>query len=242
MDERFSRLSALIGDEACEKLGNAHVIIFGAGGVGAAAIEAIARAGVGNIDIVDGDTVSVSNINRQLIALGSTVGLPKAEVAKARVTDINPDAKVTAHKIFYTADTANEFDLSAYNYVIDAIDMVTSKLLLIENCCSYNVPLICSMGAGNKLDPSRFRVADINKTAGCPLARVIRKELRKRGITRLDVVFSDEEPISPPNPIENTAGRNPPGSVSFVPPVAGFVMAGHVIKKLAGIDKKENLG
>lgn len=236
MNERFSRTQALIGNEACEKLKNAKIIIFGAGGVGSAAIEAVSRAGVGNIDIVDGDTVSVSNINRQLIALSSTIGSKKAEAAKARVLDINPDANVTAHDLFYTAQTADAIDLTAYDYVIDAIDMVTSKLLLIEKCSELNVPLICSMGTGNKFDPSNFRVADINKTSGCPLARIIRKELRRRGIKKLDVVFSDEEPKALLTPIENDNGRNPPGSLSFVPPAAGYVMAGYVIKKIAGIE------
>ncbi|MBR7081871.1 MAG: tRNA threonylcarbamoyladenosine dehydratase [Oscillospiraceae bacterium] len=236
MNESFSRTEALIGEAPCERLKCSRVIVFGAGGVGSAVIEAIARAGVGNISIVDGDTVARSNINRQLIALESTVGLPKAEVARDRALDINPAASVTAHNIFYNADTADGFELSAYDYVIDAIDMVTSKLLLIERCAAAGVPIICAMGAGNKLDPSRFRVADINKTSGCPLARVIRKELRQRGIKKLDVVFSDEEPRTPVTPVESAGGRNPPGSISFVPPVAGFVMAGYVIKKLVGIE------
>lgn len=236
MDERFSRTAALIGADACVKLKNAKVLVFGAGGVGSYAIEALARAGIGAIDIVDGDTVSVTNINRQIIALTSTVGIPKADAAKARVQDINPDAKVTAFNVFYANENADIFEFSDYDYVVDAIDMVSSKLLIIEKCASVGTPVISSMGTGNKFDPNRFRVTDIYKTSGCPLARVMRRELKKRGIEKLEVVFSDEEAKKPLVDIEGEPGRNPPGSLSFVPPVAGLIIAGHVIKKIAEIN------
>ena len=236
MDDRFSRMCALIGNEAYEKLNRAKVLVFGAGGVGSYVIEALARAGIGNIDIVDGDTVSVSNINRQLIALTSTVGLPKAEVSKARVLDINPSANVKSFNVFYTAENDDMFDFSAYDYVVDAIDMVSSKLLLIEKCKAAGTAVISSMGTGNKFDPTRFKVTDIYKTSGCPLARVMRRELKKREIDSLEVLFSEEEPKKPLEEIPGDPGRNPPGSVSFVPSVAGLIIGGHVVKKLSGIE------
>ena len=236
MDERFSRMSALICEEPCEKLNISKVLVFGAGGVGSYVIEALARAGVGNIDIVDGDTVSVSNINRQLIALTSTVGKNKAETARDRVLDINPSANVCALGVFYTAENADMFDFTDYDYVVDAIDMVSSKLLIIEKCALAGTAIISSMGTGNKFDPTKFKVADIYKTSGCPLARVMRRELKKREIEHLDVLYSDEEPKKPLVEIPGEPGRNPPGSLSFVPSAAGLIIAGHVIKKIAGIE------
>ena len=238
MQQEFSRAALLLGEAGMERLARAHVAVFGVGGVGAAAAEALARGGVGAITLVDSDAVSVSNRNRQLIALASTVGQPKVQVMAARIRDINPACQVTPLQLFVTPEAAP--GLSGFDYVVDAIDTVTAKLWLIETCDRLGVPLICSMGAGNKLDPTRFQVADIYKTSVCPLARVIRQECKKRHIRRLKVVFSTEEPakIPPeryalcPGESKGTAGRPVPASVSFVPPVAGFILAGEVIKDL----------
>ena len=238
MQQEFSRAALLLGEAGMERLARAHVADFGVGGVGAAAAEALARGGVGAITLVDSDAVSVSNRNRQLIALASTVGQPKVQVMAARIRDINPACQVTPLQLFVTPEAAP--GLSGFDYVVDAIDTVTAKLWLIETCDRLGVPLICSMGTGNKLDPTRFRVADIYKTSVCPLARVIRQECKKRHIRRLKVVFSTEEPakIPPeryalcPGESKGTAGRPVPASVSFVPPVAGFILAGEVIKDL----------
>jgi len=227
MNEQHSRTAALIGEDAVERLLHARVILFGVGGVGSFAAEAIARAGIGQIDLVDGDTVSVSNINRQLIALHSTVGQSKAEVMKERIAAINPNASVRAFHLFYDASTADRIDLSQYDYVIDAIDSVTSKLLLIERCHAQNVPCISCMGAGNKLDPTLFEVEDIAKTSVCPLARVMRRELKNRGILHHKVVYSKESPVNP-------SGSRTPASISFVPSAAGLVLAGAVIRELIG--------
>ena len=238
MQQEFSRAALLLGEAGMERLARAHVAVFGVGGVGAAAAEALARGGVGAITLVDSDAVSVSNRNRQLIALASTVGQPKVQVMAARIRDINPACQVTPLQLFVTPEAAP--GLSGFDYVVDAIDTVTAKLWLIETCDCLGVPLICSMGTGNKLDPTRFQVADIYKTSVCPLARVIRQECKKRHIRRLKVVFSTEEPakIPPeryalcPGESKGTAGRPVPASVSFVPPVAGFILAGEVIKDL----------
>lgn len=238
MMQEFSRTALLLGAEGIERLAHAHVAVFGVGGVGGAAAEGLARAGVGAITLIDNDTVSVSNRNRQIIALSSTVGQPKTEVMAARIRDINPNCKVTPLQMFLTPDST--LDLSAFDYVIDAIDTVTAKLYLIEACDRLGVPLICSMGTGNKLDPTAFQVADIYKTSVCPLARVIRQACKKRRIKRLKVVFSTEEAAKIPteryalcpNESKGTAGRPVPASVSFVPPVAGFILAGTVIKDL----------
>ena len=238
MQQEFSRAALLLGEAGMERLARAHVAVFGVGGVGAAAAEALARGGVGAITLVDSDAVSVSNRNRQLIALASTVGQPKVQVMAARIRDINPACQVTPLQLFVTPEAAP--GLSGFDYVVDAIDTVTAKLWLIETCDRLGVPLICSMGTGNKLDPTRFQVADIYKTSVCPLARVIRQECKKRHIRRLKVVFSTEEPakIPPeryalcPGESKGTAGRPVPASVSFVPPVAGIILAGEVIKDL----------
>ena len=219
-----------------EKLRNSRVAVFGVGGVGGFAVEALARSGVGALDLIDDDTVSESNINRQIIALHSTVGQPKVEVAAARVRDINPDCHVRTYKIFYMHETADRFDFSQYDYVIDAIDTVSGKIALVLQAEAAGVPIISSMGAGNKLDPTAFRVADIYKTAVCPLARVMRRELKKRGIERLKVVYSGEEALTPAEDLSPEFGvhhkRRTPGSVAFVPSVVGLILAGEVVKDL----------
>ncbi len=235
----FSRTERMLGEEALQKLHNARVAVFGIGGVGGFAVEALARSGVGALDLVDSDTVSLSNLNRQIIALHSTVGKLKVEVAKDRILDINPSCKVTTYPIFFLPETEAEFPFSEFDYVIDAIDTVSGKLEIIERCHKENVPLISAMGAGNKLDPTLFEVADIYKTSVCPLAKVIRTECRKRGIPHLKVVYSKEPPISPRQDAKLPAGevvvkRAVPGSISFVPSVMGLILAGEVIKSLIG--------
>lgn len=233
---RFQRTALLLGDEACDKIKNSKVIIFGVGGVGGYAAEALARSGVGSISLVDRDTVSITNINRQIIALSSTVGRYKTEVMKERILDINPEACVTVHNCFYMPENSGSFDFSEYDYVIDAVDTVTAKLEIIMRAKECGVPVISSMGAGNKLDPARFAVADIYKTSVCPLARVMRSELRKRGVKKLKVVYSTEEarrPAGASNPDEH--GKISPGSIAFVPSVAGLILASEVIKDLSGI-------
>ena len=233
---QFSRTELLLGAEAMEKLKNSRVAVFGVGGVGGYAVEALARSGVGTLDLIDDDTVSESNINRQIVALRSTVGLPKVEVAAARVKDINPECVVNTHKAFYLPETADRFEFSEYDYVIDAIDTVTGKIGLVMQANDAGVPIISSMGAGNKLDPTAFKVADIYKTSVCPLARVMRRELKKRGIKKLKVVYSEEEAMTPlPDLTPESGGhkkRMTPGSVAFVPSVAGLILAGEVIKDL----------
>ncbi len=221
----YTRTALMLGDEAIELLRSAHVAVFGVGGVGGFAVEALARAGVGSLTLIDADTVSVTNINRQIIATHSTVGKYKTEAARDRIADINPDCTVTCHNIFYDAETADGIDLKRFDYVVDAIDSVKSKLLLISRAHSVGVPIISSMGAGNKLDPTRFQVADISKTHTDPLAKAVRVELRRLGIDHLKVVFSDEPPVNP------TASRVP-GSLSFVPSAVGLIMAGEVILDL----------
>ncbi|MBR3870605.1 MAG: tRNA threonylcarbamoyladenosine dehydratase [Clostridia bacterium] len=229
MSHQFARTELLLGD--INKLKNCRVAVFGIGGVGGHAVEALVRCGVGEIDIIDNDTVSLTNLNRQIFALHSTLGRPKVEVAKERLCDINPDVKINSHNLFFTPDT--EFDFSQFDYVIDAIDTVTSKIALVELCQKAGVPIISSMGTGNKLDPTKFEVTDIYKTSVCPLARVMRCELKKRGVKRLKVVYSKEEPIKPTESDEDKGVRRSiPGSVSFVPSVAGLILAGEVIKDL----------
>lgn len=235
MLHEFSRAELLLGAQAIQTLAASHVAVFGVGGVGSFACEALARAGVGELTLIDNDTVALTNRNRQLIALASTSGQPKVDAMCARIADINPRCTVHALRMFYTPDSA--LDLTHFDYVIDAIDTVTAKLHLIAECDRLGVPLICSMGTGNKLDPTRFEVADIYKTSVCPLARVIRLECKKRRIKRLKVVYSREEPRTPLPSAEQkgTAGRAVPGSVSFVPPVAGMILAGECIKDLTGV-------
>ena len=227
MDTEFSRTIRLIGEDAFAKLNKASVAVFGIGGVGSAVAEALARAGVGKICLVDSDSVSITNINRQLIALHSTIGKSKVEAATQRIKDINPDAVVDAVCEFYDSETQGKFDLSQFDYIADAIDTVTSKLLLIENATRLNVPVISSMGTGNKLDATGFEVSDIYKTSVCPLARVMRRELKARGIKKLKVVYSKEIPLQPKTDIEMPEGKR-----QFVPPVAGYIMASEIIKEL----------
>lgn len=233
MNELQTRTAMLIGDEAAKKLREKTVCIFGIGGVGGFAAEAVARAGVGNIHLVDRDVVSDSNRNRQLIALCSTIGKPKAEVMKSRILDINPAANVIAHNCFFLPETADGFDFERYDYVIDAVDTVTAKIQLVLSCKQAGTPIISSMGTGNKLDPTRFKIADIYKTSVCPLARVMRQELKKRGVDSLKVLYSDEPPIINSRVFEN--GKAVPGSISFVPSVAGLIIAGEVIKDFISV-------
>lgn len=236
MLNEFSRTELLLGGGAMEKLKKARVAVFGVGGVGGYVAEALARSGVGAIDLIDSDTVSLTNINRQIIALHSTVGMLKTDAAAARIKDINPDCKVKCHPVFYTPETENEFDFTEYDYVVDAIDTVVGKIALVMNADKCGTPIICSMGAGNKLDPTAFEVADIYKTSVCPLAKVMRYELRKRGIKHLKVVYSKEMPIVPNGTAdcweENVKKKNIPGSVAFVPSVVGLIIAGEVIKDI----------
>ena len=224
----FTRTEMLLGEGAVTKIRSSSVAVFGVGGVGGFAVEALARAGVGKITLIDSDTVAPSNINRQIIATTKTIGRYKTEVARERIREINPDCTVECHNIFYSEENTGGITLSDFDYVVDAIDSVRSKLFLIESAIRSGVPIISSMGTGNKLDPTRFTVTDISKTHTCPLAKVIRTELKKRGITRLKVLFSDETPIKPN--VERV-----PGSVSFVPSVAGLIIGGAVIKDIAGI-------
>ncbi len=229
--EEFSRTAYVYGEDAVLKLNKAHVAVFGVGGVGGYICEALVRAGVGGIDIFDRDTVSVSNINRQIIALHSTVGRPKVEVMKERLLDINPDCKVTAHNIFYLPENAEEFDFSDYDYIADAVDTVSAKLTIVERAYALKIPVISAMGAGNKTDPTRFEVADINDTSVCPLARVMRRELKARKIKKLKVVYSKEEPRKN-RILDQESGKAIPGSLSFVPSVMGLIMAGEIVKDL----------
>ncbi len=245
----LTRTEILIGNDNIEKIKNSSVIIFGVGGVGSFCVEAIARCGVSNIHIVDDDTISITNINRQLIATHSTIGKDKIEVVKQRILDINPNTNVTTFKTFYTKDTAHIIDLSKYDYIVDAIDTISSKILLVEEATKLGIPIISSMGTGNKLDPTKFVVTDIYKTSMCPLAKVMRYELKKRGIKKLKVVYSTEKPIKPA-PIkldENAKSSSPfrdtnkrretPGSISFVPSVAGLIIASQVINDIINYKK-----
>ncbi|MCR5214040.1 MAG: tRNA threonylcarbamoyladenosine dehydratase [Eubacterium sp.] len=222
--EQFARTAALIGWDNIERLNNSRVIVFGVGGVGGHVVEALARAGLGNIDIVDKDTVDVTNINRQIIASHDVVGLAKVNVMKERLVSINPDIKVGAYECFYLPENADDFNFNDYDYIVDAVDTVTAKLEIITRAYNLGLPVISAMGAGNKLDPTRFKVADIYKTSVCPLAKVMRKELKARGVKKLKVVYSDEE-------VAKTGNRTP-ASISYVPAVAGLIMAGEIIQDL----------
>lgn len=248
MLNQFSRTELIFGKEAMEKLASSRVAVFGIGGVGGYTVEALARSGVGAIDIIDDDKICLTNINRQIYATRKTVGKYKVDVAAERIAEINPDCKVTAFKTFFLPETSGEFDFTKYDYVVDAIDTVTGKIAIIEKAKESNVPVISAMGAGNKLDPTAFEVADIKNTSVCPLARVMRRELKNRGIEHLKVVYSKEKPIKPnesdeiscrnhcicPPGTERkcTARRDIPGSTAFVPSVVGLIIAGEVIKDL----------
>ena len=237
--EKFLRTEMLLGKEAIEKLNKSRVAIFDIGGVGGYALEALVRAGVGEIDIIDSDEVALSNINRQILATTETVGQLKVDIAEKRAMEINPDVKINKYPIFYLPETAHLFDFSNYDYVIDAIDTVKGKMELVKRANEVGTPIICSMGTGNKLDPTAFEVADIHKTSVCPLAKVMRGLCKKEGIKHLKVVYSKEIPITP-HEIEGaeqkgTAGRTSPASCSFVPPVAGFILAGEVVKDIIKI-------
>ncbi len=235
MKEQFSRTQILLGEEAVAKLQQARVAVFGIGGVGGYTVEALARCGVGALDLIDSDTVSISNLNRQILATHSTVGMLKVEAAKARILDINPECTVRTYPIFYLPDTAEQFDFTQYDYIVDAIDTVTGKLQLVERAVAAERPIICSMGTGNKLDPAAFMVSDISKTSMCPLARIMRKELKKRGIHHLKVVYSQEEALTPDvdeEELKRTGKRQIPGSVAFVPGAAGLILAGEVVRDL----------
>lgn len=246
MEDRFSRSRMLLGEEAMKKLAASRVAVFGVGGVGGYVVEALARSGVGQIDVIDNDTVALSNLNRQIIATMDTVGRNKVDVIAERILSINPDAIVYRHKCFYLPETAGEFDFTAYDYVVDAIDTVTGKIQLILQAKEAGVPVISAMGAGNKLDPARFEVADIYQTSVDPLARVMRRELKKRGVESLKVVYSKEKPLQPlaeQEPAEETGQdggneeaahqrRSTPGSLAFVPSVAGLIIAGQVVRDL----------
>lgn len=230
---QFLRSEMILGEKSTVMLKNKSVILFGLGGVGSYTAEALARAGIGRLTIVDNDTVSVTNLNRQLCALHSTVGMPKVDVVKARILDINPQCEVTAVQKFYLPENADEFNLESFDYIADAIDTVSAKIDLAVKSQTLGIPLIACMGTGNKLDPSRFTVSDIFKTSGCPLCRVMRNELKKRGIKKLNVVWSPEEPVKPLQTDENSGKRQTPASLPFVPPVAGMIMAGKIITDLA---------
>ncbi|MCR5783203.1 MAG: tRNA threonylcarbamoyladenosine dehydratase [Clostridia bacterium] len=235
MPDRFSRTRLLLGADNMDKLKNARVAVFGVGGVGGYVCEALARSGVGSFLLTDSDTVDITNINRQIIALSSTVGRYKADVMAERIREINPDASVERRKCFYLPETAGEFDFSQYDYIVDAVDTVTAKLDIIVRAKEAGVPVISALGAGNKLDPTVFRVADIYETSVCPLAKVMRHECRKRGIESLKVVYSAEPPAGPAETGETkSSGRPAPGSTAFCPPVMGLIIAGEVVKDLIG--------
>ncbi len=246
MTEQLSRTAKLIGKENIDKLSSARVAVFGVGGVGGFTVEALARSGIGHIELIDHDTVALSNLNRQIIATQDTIGKDKTDVMKERILSINPDAKVITHKCFFLPENKDDFDFSKYTYVVDAVDTVTAKLTIIEEAKKAGVPVISSMGTGNKLDPTKFEVADISKTSVCPLAKVMRRELKKRGISHVKVVYSKEEAMTPleedvtsqcGEQNEAAAGRKKiaPGSISFVPSVAGLIIAGEVIKDICNL-------
>ena len=239
MHQEFSRTALLFGEEAMERLARARVAVFGVGGVGGYCVEALARSGVGTLHLIDDDTVNITNLNRQIIATHETIGMAKVEAAKERILSINPEAVVHTHRTFYLPDTAAQFDLTRYDYVVDAIDTVIGKLMLVQAAKEAGTPIISCMGAGNKLDPTAFEVADLSKTSICPLARIMRKELGKRGIRHLKVVYSKEPALTPAQVGEEEGNAHPkrqtPGSNAFVPAVAGLILAGEVVKDLAGI-------
>lgn len=250
MLNQFSRTELLLGREAMEHLSRCRVAVFGIGGVGGYAVEALARSGIGALDLIDNDRVCLTNLNRQLHATRKTVGQYKVDAAEERIREINPDCRVTTYNTFYLPDTRDQFDFSRYDYVIDAIDTMTGKLALAEQAQETGTPIISAMGAGNKMDPTAFRVADIYQTSVCPLARIMRRECRKRGIRHLKVVYSTEEPrrpredpavscgedrVCPPDPGKRAARRDIPGSTAFVPAAAGLIIAGEVVRDLCGI-------
>ena len=234
MPNPFSRTALLIGEDQIENLKTRRIAVFGVGGVGGYVVEALARTGIGHLVLIDNDTVSLTNLNRQIIALHSTIGKYKVDVMRERALDINPELEVTVHRCFFLPENSAEFDFSSYDYVVDAVDTVTAKLQIIEMAKAVNVPVIRCMGAGNKLDPTAFVVTDIANTKICPLARVMRRELKKRGIDHCKVVYSTEPPITPAPSEEETNKRATPGSVAFVPSVAGLIAAGAVIEDLLG--------
>jgi tRNA A37 threonylcarbamoyladenosine dehydratase len=252
MLNQFSRTQLVFGEEAMQRLAGARVAVFGIGGVGGYTVEALARSGIGQLDLIDDDKVCITNVNRQLLATLKTVGQYKVDVAKERVADINPKCRVNTFKTFYMPDTEGEFDFSQYDYIVDAIDTVKGKLALVENAQKAGTPIISSMGAGNKVDAAAFEVADIYETSVCPLARVMRYECRRRGIKKLKVVYSKEKPIRPmedmsiscrrhcvcpPGTRKCTVRRDIPGSTAFVPSVAGLIIAGEVIKELTSFER-----
>ena len=234
MENQFSRTETLLGKEALTKLTNSKIAVFGIGGVGGYTVEALARCGVGQLDLIDNDIINITNINRQIIATHSTIGGFKVDVAKQRILDINPNIKVNTYKTLFLPETSHEFDFSQYDYIIDAIDTVSGKIELALKAQENDIPIISSMGTGNKLHPELFEITDIYKTSVCPLAKIMRQELKKRGIKKLKVVYSKETPIK-------QEGQRIPASVSFVPPVAGLIIAGEVIKDLIQTDNKINL-
>ena len=252
MLNQFSRTQLIFGKENMEKLSNARVAVFGIGGVGGYTVEALARSGVGTLDLIDDDKVCLTNLNRQILATRRTIGKYKVDVAAERIHDINPDCVVNCYKTFYMPDTAEQFDFSQYDYVVDAIDTVTGKIMLVEQAKKSNTPVISSMGAGNKVNPAAFEVADIYETSVCPLAKVMRRELKKRGIKKLKVVYSKEKPIRPEEDLEIscrthcicppgtertcTVRRDIPGSNAFVPSVVGLIIAGEVVKDITGMN------
>ena len=252
MLNQFSRTQLVFGEEAMQRLAGARIAVFGIGGVGGYTVEALARSGIGQLDLIDDDKVCITNINRQLLATLKTVGLYKVDVAKERIADINPKCRVNTFKTFYMPDTEGEFDFSQYDYIVDAIDTVKGKLALVENAQKAGTPIISSMGAGNKVNAAAFEVADIYETSVCPLARVMRYECRRRGIKKLKVVYSKEKPIRPmedmsiscrrhcvcpPGTRKCTVRRDIPGSTAFVPSVAGLIIAGEVIKELTSFER-----
>lgn len=239
MNKRFERQAMLLGEEAQGKLSQCRVALFGVGGVGSYAAEALARSGIGELELIDSDCVSVSNINRQLCALESTVGRPKVEVVAERMRDINPDIRVIERMEFLLPENVHMFDFSSYDYVIDAIDTVSGKIAIAEAAVHAGVPMISCMGTGNKCDPSAFRVTDISKTNTCPLARVMRRELKKRGITHLPVVYSEEPAMTPKYPANSESGKPIPGSLAFVPSVAGLIAASEAVKTLISSENRE---
>lgn len=234
-ESQFSRTELLLGEKSVEKLAKKRIAVFGVGGVGGFVCEGLVRAGIGEIDIIDKDTVAVSNLNRQLIALHSTVGQNKVDVLEERLKDINPKLILRKYKCFFLPETSDNFDFKQYNYVVDAIDTVTGKIELVLKAEEAGVPIISAMGAGNKLDPTAFQVADIYKTSVCPLARVMRRELKKRGIEKLKVVYSKEEPVKP---AFAEGEETVPGSVSFVPSVMGLIIAGEIVKELLSLSEQ----
>lgn len=234
MPNQFTRTEMLLGSEAVHKLKQCRIAVFGIGGVGGYTVEALARSGIGTLDLIDNDTVSLTNINRQIIALHSTIGMNKTEAAKKRLLDINPNIKINTYNTFFTPENSGEFNFSQYDYIVDAIDTVSGKIELAVQADKANVPIISSMGAGNKLDPTRFEVSDIYKTSVCPLARVMRRELKKRNIRKLKVVYSKEEALSPKCESDEDSGmkRQTPASIAYVPSVVGLIIAGEVINDI----------